>query len=343
MRRWFALALLLSGCSPDTAPELSAIDPSTVTNTVSSRATLRGQNLGAAASLSIDNSEPAQISTDWKVRIGPTELQTADVTPMSTEAIAIVIPAGLPVGVHDVVATSPVGQVALLSQALTVIAPSPASCGNGACDPGETPCGCPADCGASICGDGVCCTAAGENRCVCAADCGDSTCGDGCCSSAELANSLCKQDCSCATSCDQGCGGAGCCTTTCTTSPCRPICGCATCGIDCGGVDVCTAVCEGARSCALDCKQVNDCNLRCLAGATCHLRCGKNNSCALECNASTCDVTCRNGNSCNQVRCINGAHCLLHCQAANNCNFAECTGGMSSCPGKIVVCNRACP
>lgn len=97
--------------------------------------------------------------------------------------------------------TSPDGSVTPRADATTDAALPPTRCGDGACDGGETPGTCPADCedGAPICGDGVC--EVGETPDDCAADCDDGgpVCGDGTCDEGEA----------CAADCDP-CGGAPC-------------------------------------------------------------------------------------------------------------------------------------
>ncbi|QSQ28608.1 tenascin-X [Pyxidicoccus parkwayensis] len=69
-------------------------------------------------------------------------------------------------------------------------------CGDNYCCPGvETSATCPADCGAPICGDGVCNTNTGENSTNCSADCGPAiVCGDGVCNGSETRYN-CVADC----------------------------------------------------------------------------------------------------------------------------------------------------
>ena len=50
----------------------------------------------------------------------------------------------------------------------------PTTCGDAICEsPGETPCGCPEDCGEETCGNGFCCTTGGEGNANCPDDCND--------------------------------------------------------------------------------------------------------------------------------------------------------------------------
>jgi hypothetical protein len=263
--------VLLSACAPSVAPELTAIEPATVSSTVATRATLRGRNLGPAASLSLDNGNTVGLDDDWSVRIGATAAR--NVTVVTPEQLSLLIPARLRAGVYDVTATSPRGEVAELRQSLTVQG------GAGVC---ETPC-------------------------------------------------------------TQGCDMSGCCTATCGASPCSATCMCATCNIDCNGQNECRPTCGGTRTCEINCDGVNNCVSSCTAGATCRQTCDKTNNCALTCDASTCEVECGAGNNCDETRCVNGAKCVLRCQSAANCKFAECSGALVNCPGKVVACNRPCP
>jgi len=41
--------------------------------------------------------------------------------------------------------------------------------------------------------------------------------------------------------------------------------------------------------------------------------------------------------------CENGATCLVNCNGALDCAWETCQGTAMSCPGGVIVCNRACP
>jgi len=69
--------------------------------------------------------------------------------------------------------------------------PLPVECGDGRCDDGETPHGCPSDC-LGACGDGLC--GPGEDPDGCPEDC-LAGCGDGLCEAEERAEGSCPQDC----------------------------------------------------------------------------------------------------------------------------------------------------
>ncbi|RME39347.1 MAG: hypothetical protein D6788_05640, partial [Planctomycetota bacterium] len=152
-------------------------------------------------------------------------------------------------------------------------------CGNGVCDPTETPCNCPTDCGADVCGDGCC--GPTENACNCPSDCGATTCGDGCCGAGEDSCN-CPGDCG-PTTCGDGCCGAG--EDSCN---CPADCGPTTCGDGCCGAG------EDSCNCPTDCGATT-------CGDGC---CGANEdscNCPTDCGATTCgDGCCGAGeDSCN--------------------------------------------
>ena len=147
-------------------------------------------------------------------------------------------------------------------------------CGNGMCDPTETSCTCPEDCGPETCGNAFCCGADGETSCSCPADCG-SSCGDGCCNGGETCAS-------CPADCALGCGD-GCCTGGEDTCTCSADCG-SSCGDGCCNsaetCDSCPADCgpccgDGIKDTGEECDGADDaaCPGRCLTDCTCDL-CG---------------------------------------------------------------------
>src|SRR5687768_2833187 len=104
MGRWGAAsALVLAGCAVSSEPRLDAIDPATVGLGVATPATLTGVDLHAAAQIDLDDDRPPTVERAWRVRIGDLPIPASDVTWRSPEQIDLVVPASLPVGVHDVV------------------------------------------------------------------------------------------------------------------------------------------------------------------------------------------------------------------------------------------------
>lgn len=139
-------------------------------------------------------------------------------------------------------------------------------CGDGSCAGDESSCGCPEDCGGAVCGDEICCEAAGESSCSCTVDCG-ALCGDGCCNADETTVT-------CPTDCGDACGDMACGSTEST----------ATCPADCGsacGDGACNAD-EDACSCDQDCPPTCEPSERrcCGDGLCCG---GEKHQCAADC------------------------------------------------------------
>lgn len=90
-------------------------------------------------------------------------------------------------------------------------------------------------------------------------------------------------------------------------------------------------------------------------GGTSEWRCDGNEHCDIDCagarrceavctGTATCDIECDGAADCDELECQGTAACLVTCGSAATCGFAECTNGTpQSCPGGIIVCNRACP
>jgi hypothetical protein len=125
---------------------------------------------------------------------------------------------------------------------------------------------------------------------------------------------------------------------------------CATCQ---GGT--CDETCEGAL-CLFSCPVDScSCDFSCSAAATsCEAGCGLNATCTLDCQgpadcrmncegSTACEVDCTGASRCDKTKCANGSACLIRCGGTAPCIFKQCDGTELSCPGDIVVCNRACP
>ncbi|MBM4371348.1 MAG: hypothetical protein FJ098_06815 [Deltaproteobacteria bacterium] len=144
-------------------------------------------------------------------------------------------------------------------------------CGNGVCDPGETPLpdGCPWDCGNAACGNGEC--EPGEGPQTCPFDCTPFACGNHVCEEGENP-ALCPIDCSekcgdCACdpeeswlSCPEDCG----------------YCGDGQCSVKCAAESVTTCAqdcCDDGNPCTADQIQVDGGGVQCsfepLSGTTC--------------------------------------------------------------------------
>jgi beta-propeller repeat-containing protein len=219
------------------------------------------------------------------------------------------------------------------------------TCGNGACDPFENPCNCPADCGADACGNSCCGPA--EDQCNCAADCGPDTCGNGCCGVGEdpctcpadclpfCGDGFCcggEDTCNCALDCGPDSCGNGCCgpaedecscpadcADVCGNGCCGPgedACGCpADCGADTCGNSCCGPV-EDECSCPADCADV--------CGNGC---CGPGENpctCSLDCGPDSC------GNSCCGAA-ENPCNCPSDCVGVDICGDNCCSGDENQC------------
>ncbi len=167
--------------------------------------------------------------------------------------------------------------------------------------------------------------------------------------------------------CDNGCDGGHCATACAPQDDCSVQCksGC-TCEIDCADTqNTCEVKCLNNASCVVDCTRGNNCQMSTCSGSSqCDFICDDANNCGITCNGqsscnvdcvggnnceafckgqSNCNVDCTNANNCEKVECKGNAACTIDCTNANNCGFKTCSGGQMSCPGDIVVCNRACP
>ena len=216
-------------------------------------------------------------------------------------------------------------------------------CGTEVCDDGDTDSctgDCVADCsGPTGCGDGACCPNFAEDDRTCEGDCCPQSCST--CAAGECCTSACAGTCS--YSCAAGCG-------------CHYDCAGATdCNINCNGSSYCMADCTGASACDVVCDNGVECDTQYAGGGDALVfDCNHTSQCTYDCadaavcegqcrNGSTCELNCTNAGDCSAVNCVSGAECLMDCTGSMNCAFNNCEGGVQTCPGEIVVCNRACP
>ncbi len=200
-------------------------------------------------------------------------------------------------------------------------------CGNNACEPGEGPNVCPADCAHKACGNGIC--EGGEGPTVCPEDCA-TNCGDGICSGGE-GWKICLVDC--------GYCGDGVCRSDgleddC--SDCKPTCG--------------NGKCDGTESpanCSKDCNSCVGCD--CGNGAcngnetieTCPGDCVANSCsdgvCSLQESASSCSDDCANecGDGVCSEKDLNDG-CAVDCGI--NCGDGLCSGAETT-----KTCAQDCP
>lgn len=150
----------------------------------------------------------------------------------------------------------------------------------------------------------------------------------GSCNSECLAAARCRVDCADTDRCKTQCAGSS------------------ACAVDCNRVSSCALECGGEGTlCALRCRHAKGCRAGCSDGATCTVDCHGANACPSSCSGAgtRCTILCGDGGSCIGTTCADGAECLIECNGAGGCGFATCDGPEESCPGGIVVCNRACP
>lgn len=157
------------------------------------------------------------------------------------------------------------------------------------------------------------------------AACGTSTCGDGiCCPEVGESNANCPQDCLAMASCGP------------CASPTKATCVGGFCDLSCSQTSCdYTVECGAAPDCRVECDNGSDCTVSCLGAIECEVRCRDV--------GTTCFTDCTGATLCDGPRCRDGAECLLDCTGAITCGYDDCEGGLMSCPGDILACNRACP
>jgi len=113
-------ALLLTACGErQETPRLDQVEPAQVTALAATPATLSGRHLYARARVDLDE-DTTILDREWKIAIGDAGLADDAVTWIDPTRIDMIVPPGLPVGAHDVVATAPDGRVVVLTDGVTV-------------------------------------------------------------------------------------------------------------------------------------------------------------------------------------------------------------------------------
>lgn len=130
----------------------------------------------------------------------------------------------------------------------------------------------------------------------------------GTCTFTSTANQAALHACSAATSCTTTCGDGG------------------TCIVNGGKAMSVSATAEATSLVQVDCLAAGTCSATCADGASC-------------------EIDCKDAGTCTAIQCTSGSSCLLDCTgtAVGSCGFSQCTEGMTTCPGDILVCGRACP
>ncbi len=200
---------LLTGCTDRSPPpfELLRVKPTIVSNDATTPAVVEGTEFCDSVKIRLNDNEPPTIDRRWDVWVDSVQLQRDQTLRLDSTSLAIVLPAGLPVGTHDLAVTDPRGQSRRLSNALTVVAggdttsPNAASGGpssdsGGTSSPSDggssghtfssnggtfaeggaagTAGGCTQNC-PSACPNGTC--EPGESPCTCPSDCQPPSCG----------------------------------------------------------------------------------------------------------------------------------------------------------------------
>lgn len=241
--------------------DLAAIEPDVVSTQVETPALIRGSGLLGTVAVDLDDDSEPVVDAAWRVEIGAVEV---DAAPDGAGNLALTLPAGLPLGTHDLVVTGPGGATATLPGALTVIDGDPdadagADASSVSCDicaGGTCQGGCVIDCSTAPCEDRIVCPPGAD----CTVDCG----GTGACAGGV--------DCSLADSCTIDCSGG---------SSCQGsiLCGPGRCDLHCSGNDSCPALdCGAACACEITCSGSTTCQ----PPATCPNGCEQGRGCTDE-------------------------------------------------------------
>ncbi len=180
-------------------------------------------------------------------------------------------------------------------------------CGNGACESGETPTTCAADCKTTgaVCGNNVC-EAPGENVETCPKDCKTTgpVCGNNVCESPNENVETCPKDCK-------------------TTGP---VCGNGNCESG-----------ETPSNCSADCKTTGaKCgDGKCASGENCPMDCDATFSKTIQCGWSACtsQMTACGANK----DCVDFYNCMVGCKCDEACSKSKCTDAGTKAQSEIIA------
>lgn len=107
------------GSDPDDLA-LESVTASKIPSRLDSTVTISGQGFTALFTVDLGSDDPPTIDATMVVEVGDTALATSDITVVDAATLEVVVPAGFPVGVHDVRVVAPDGRDSVLVDALTV-------------------------------------------------------------------------------------------------------------------------------------------------------------------------------------------------------------------------------
>jgi hypothetical protein len=121
-----AILLLLSDCSlaDSPSPQLLAVTPSEVRALAATPVVATGAHLYDAIRVDLASSQRPERERVWRVRLGDSGADLAQVEHVDTETLRFVVPANTLPGSYDVIATSPLGAAVRLAAGLRVVSAS---------------------------------------------------------------------------------------------------------------------------------------------------------------------------------------------------------------------------
>ena len=139
--RRFALAFLaVAACAPVSQSQMDVLGvaPNRVSTLQATPATISGTNFWNTVNANLGRSSAPRIHRGWSFTIPGTDAVDQPATRVDGSTLTIVVPAGLPVGQHDLMVTGPSGDTDGLENALTVVATDVSAGGGGGAPAGGT-------------------------------------------------------------------------------------------------------------------------------------------------------------------------------------------------------------